>query len=158
MNNELAKLIKTSRIKNQLSQRELAKKMKVSNTIISRIESGMVKKPSLEIIIKLSNELKIEFHNLAKISGYSNDEIFPIITSEVEYATTIVGEDKINNYIIKTEYGIKLDICKILDNYKRGLIDRTQAIELIFVCQPLYLNDKIYFPTYKGEIIIDDIF
>lgn len=82
MNNELAKLIKTSRIKNQLSQRELAKKMKVSNTIISRIESGMVKKPSLEIIIKLSNELKIEFHNLAKISGYSNDEIFPIVTSE----------------------------------------------------------------------------
>lgn len=67
MNKEFSNIIIEYREDNKISQRELAKRLDVHNSYISRIEKGIVKKVSLIFIYKLSLEIKIDFFDLVVI-------------------------------------------------------------------------------------------
>lgn len=63
---KLGKKIKMTRIKNDLTQTQLAKKIKAKQKSISRYETG-ISLPSLETLVKIAKVLK-------KPAGYFLDE------------------------------------------------------------------------------------
>ncbi|HBJ1646233.1 TPA: helix-turn-helix transcriptional regulator [Clostridium botulinum] len=68
----LADYLKKSRLENNISQRELAKISGVSNSEISKIESGQRQMPKPDILKKISESLNIEYSILAQKCGYIN--------------------------------------------------------------------------------------
>jgi len=57
--NKLGKKIKSSRIKLELSQDEFARKAGVPYTMLTKIETGVIKKPSVFVMAKIA---KAEYH------------------------------------------------------------------------------------------------
>lgn len=74
-NMELSKIVKEQREKIGISQRELARRINVNNKTIHNIETGVIKKTNFLILMKLSNELKINLYTLAITAGYDKKEI-----------------------------------------------------------------------------------
>lgn len=165
-NIELSTIVKETRENQKLSQRELAKNMKVSNSLISRIENGIIKKPSYEILIKLSNELKIELSTLAKSVGYATSEEIKRVSEECDKVEEMINKTfeeaiiKLNTSNKKyDEYKYKeknYDAIKILNAYKNGNLNEKETLILIKACKPINFNkNKIFYPTNKGKIEID---
>jgi len=65
-NNLLGKKIKELRLKNNLSQDELARKADVSYTTLTKIEVGVIKKPSVFVVSKIAKVLNVSIENLLK--------------------------------------------------------------------------------------------
>lgn len=74
-NMELSKIVKEQREKIGISQRELARRINVNNKTIYNIENGEIKKPNFLILMKLSNELKLNLYTLVLTAGYDKKEI-----------------------------------------------------------------------------------
>lgn len=70
----LAEYLKRLRLERNLSQRELAKISGISNSEISKIESGKRQMPRPDILKKISESLNIEYSILAEKSGYLNED------------------------------------------------------------------------------------
>ena len=70
--NSLAKLIKSRRLNLNISQRELASRMKCDVKTISEIEKGIRRQPKISTLEKLSDELYIEMDDLLLMAGYIN--------------------------------------------------------------------------------------
>ena len=68
--NALKNLIVSGRESKNYSQRKLARRIGLSNATISDLERGEVQKPSVEILIKISEELNISIKKLLKAAGY----------------------------------------------------------------------------------------
>lgn len=157
---KLSEVIKNKRKELGLSQRDLATKIKVDNSYIAKIESGKAKKPNPDIILKLSKEFNMLFIDLLYIAGYSKLEIFELtdigIGASINLkAMEIIKREEFKNYVVENDVGIFLDIKKILENYKKGKITTEQAVELMFYCDPLYLENKVYYFCENGDIEID---
>lgn len=97
--NSLAKLIKSRRLNLNISQRELASRMKCDVKTISEIEKGIRRQPKISTLEKLSDELYIGIDDLLVLAGYINDEIK--VSSKKDnfikevpftYVLTIVGQ------------------------------------------------------------------
>lgn len=58
--------IKARRKKNDLTQDALAKKANIPYTTIAKIESGVIKNPSLQTITKIAEGLEITIDDLIK--------------------------------------------------------------------------------------------
>lgn len=67
---ELGKFIKEKRADLGLTVRSLAEKAGVNNGYISLIENGKSKKPSPDILRKLSNSLELDYFSLMMLAGY----------------------------------------------------------------------------------------
>jgi transcriptional regulator with XRE-family HTH domain len=67
---ELGKFIKEKRTDLGLTVRSLAEKAGVNNGYISLIENGKTKKPSPDILRKLSNSLELDYFSLMMLAGY----------------------------------------------------------------------------------------
>lgn len=67
--------IKALRDKKNLSQRDIAELSKVSNTEISRIESGERKKPSPKILKAIAPHLGTSYEGLMSKAGYIEETI-----------------------------------------------------------------------------------
>lgn len=67
VNNLLGKKIKELRLKKNLSQDELARKADVPYTTLTKIEIGVIKKPSVFVIAKIAKALDISLDQLIKI-------------------------------------------------------------------------------------------
>jgi len=67
---EIGKYISNLRNEKELSQRKLAELSGISNTEISRIESGERKKVSPEILKALAPYLGVSYENLMEVAGY----------------------------------------------------------------------------------------
>ena len=63
-NNLLGKKIKELRLKNNLSQDELARKADVSYTTLTKIEVSVIKKPSVFVVAKIAKALNISLDKL----------------------------------------------------------------------------------------------
>lgn len=83
MDNEitLKTLIENGRDAKKFSQRELARRIGLSNTSLNDLEKGKVKKPDIEVLRKIAEELDLSLEELLKAAGYdaltnwfSNDE------------------------------------------------------------------------------------
>jgi len=64
--NELGKKIKSLRIKLELSQDEFARKADVPYTTLTKIETGVIKKPSVFVMAKIAKALNITLDDLLK--------------------------------------------------------------------------------------------
>lgn len=73
--NLLATIIKESRIKKGISQRELSRRSGVDNKTIAKIELGERKKPTIVTLLKISAILDLNIYEVLTVAGYSNEEI-----------------------------------------------------------------------------------
>lgn len=71
----LATIIKESRIKKGISQRELSRRSGVDNKTIAKIELGERKKPTIVTLLKMSVILDLNIYEVLTVAGYSNEEI-----------------------------------------------------------------------------------
>ncbi len=72
---QLGVFIKKGRINLGISQRELSRRSMVDIAEISRIESGLRKKPNVLTLVKIAFILEINSVTLMKLAGYTNEEI-----------------------------------------------------------------------------------
>lgn len=160
MNEELSKLIKEKRESNNLSQRELARKINIDNATLSRIEKGLVKKPDFEILFKISRELKIDLVNLLKLANYSDMEMLVKLSKidafyDQTYLIEKVDESKINKVLIAKNNEVFIDVRKVLNCYKNNEITAEEAIRLINACIPFDDGKDIIYICEDGDIILD---
>lgn len=108
-NNILSKIIKSRRLDMNLSQRELASRMKCDVKTISEIEKGIRRKPKIATLEKLAEELYIEIEDLLGYAGYSDEEICGYYEDDsiikqvpFNYVLTIVGQGLIEIEDIET--------------------------------------------------------
>jgi transcriptional regulator with XRE-family HTH domain len=64
--NKLGKKIKALRLKLELSQDEFARKADIPYTTLTKIETGVIKKPSVFVIAKIAKALNITVDELIK--------------------------------------------------------------------------------------------
>lgn len=64
--NKLGKKIKTLRLKLELSQDEFARKADIPYTTLTKIETGVIKKPSVFVMAKLAKTLGVSIEDLIK--------------------------------------------------------------------------------------------
>jgi DNA-binding XRE family transcriptional regulator len=64
--NKLGKKIKTLRQKIELSQDEFARKADIPYTTLTKIETGVIKKPSVFVMAKLAKTLGVSIEDLIK--------------------------------------------------------------------------------------------
>lgn len=62
--NKLGIRIRTLRQKEKLSQDELARKSDIAYTTLTKIETGVIKSPSVYIVAKLAKALNVSLDNL----------------------------------------------------------------------------------------------
>lgn len=79
--NNLQCLIVNGRKQKQFSQRELARRIGISNTSLNDLENGKVQKPDVETLRKISEELDISIMKLLIMSGY--DKLIKLLTREI---------------------------------------------------------------------------
>lgn len=72
--NELGNLIKELREKKKFSQRQLALYSGISNTEISKLESGERQKPNPNILKQISPHLGVTHEYLMSVAGYTDDD------------------------------------------------------------------------------------
>lgn len=90
--NELGNLIKNARISKGLKAFELAKLIDTTTAKISRIETGITKKPSLNTLLQLSLVLELNFEDVLGLAGYTQEAINLIIKDSYNKVS------KYNNY------------------------------------------------------------
>ena len=66
VDNLMGKRIKKLRLRNNLTQEKLAIKADIPYTTLTKIESGVIKKPAVQAIAKIANALDISIDNLLK--------------------------------------------------------------------------------------------
>ena len=64
--NKLGKKIKALRLKLELSQDEFARKAYVPYTTLTKIETGVIKKPSVFVMAKLAKTLGVSIEDIIK--------------------------------------------------------------------------------------------
>ena len=64
--NKLGKKIKSLRLKLELSQDEFARKADVPYTTLTKVETGVIKKPSVFVMAKLAKTLGVAIEDLIK--------------------------------------------------------------------------------------------
>ena len=64
--NKLGKKIKTLRLKFELSQDEFARKADIPYTTLTKIETGVIKKPSVFVMAKIAKTLGVSIEELIK--------------------------------------------------------------------------------------------
>lgn len=90
-NKSLGEIIKEKREAVGLSQRQVARKLKIDNSGLAKIERGDRKKPSILILKKLSMMLGIDLAFLMKKAGYDETEI-EIATSQTIFYRIDTGD------------------------------------------------------------------
>lgn len=151
MNNEVANLLIEYRKKENISQRELARRLEVDNAYIARIENGTIKKLSINLLGKISKELDISFFELLQISNYTGEEIeiLQVFGDNINDFCNFVDDEIIKQYLIKDENGnIRISIIKILDDYKKEKININKTLGLLS-CS---INKNIYNYLTEKEI------
>ena len=158
MNENLSKYIKNNREQKNISQRELARKVKIDNSYISRIENGEIQKPTFNLLKKIADVLDVSILELLKIAGYKETEIMHyMIEINNIYDNPLIkniNQDIIDRTITHLSNEIYIDICKVLNEYKKGNITEEDAIRLITACQPIDLDNELIYPSENGAIFI----
>lgn len=106
--NKLAELVKTSREKLGISQRELSRRTGIDNNSISQIEKGERRKPNSLSLVKLSKVLNIDLDELMNASGYTEEDInFTRNLNDEDNKHVIKYVPTIDDLIADTENNIK---------------------------------------------------
>ena len=109
MNYILANVLRNERIKLNISQSVLARRVGIDRTTILKIENGERQKPTIDTLVRLSKGLNINLSLLLELSGYISKNILDDRIDEdddiddefiAQYTITIKGEI-VTNEIIK---------------------------------------------------------
>ena len=101
MNYNLENVLRNERIKLNISQSELARRVGVDRTTILKIENGERQKPTIDTLVRLSKGLNINLSLLLELSGYTSKNILDDRIDEdddiddefiAQYTITIKGE------------------------------------------------------------------
>lgn len=120
----LKTLIEGGRDVKNFSQRELARRIGLSNTSLNDLENGKVKKPDIEILRKIAEELDLSLEQLLKAAGYdaltnwfSNDEFKNKSSRDLK---NIIKEARIFKYDILDWDSNKREITRlVMENLDR---------------------------------------
>lgn len=120
----LKTLIEGGRDIKNFSQRELARRIGLSNTSLNDLENGKVKKPDIEVLRKIAEELDLSLEQLLKAAGYdaltnwlSNDEFKNKSSRDLK---NIIKESRIFKYDILDWDNTKRTITKkVMANLER---------------------------------------
>lgn len=136
----LKTLIVSGREIKNFSQRELARRIGLSNTSLNDLENGKVQKPDIEILRKIAEELDLSLEELLKAAGYGA-------------LTNMLSTDEFKNKssrdlknIIKEARIFKYDILD-WDNTKRTIAKEVMANleRLTFKLEMIRDNKGIYY-------------
>ena len=137
MNCNLANVLRNERMKLNISQSELARRVGVDRTTILKIENGERQKPTIDTLIRLSKGLNINLSLLLELSGYTSRNIFKdsieenkeksltefIITIKGDFITDVANKEEafknvINSImeIFNSVVGISDEFDELLDN------------------------------------------
>lgn len=131
----LKTLIEGGRESKNISQRELARRIGLSNTSLNDLEKGKVKKPDVEMLRRIAEELDLSLQQLLNAAGYDH---FSFMFSNDEF-TTKSSRDLKN--LIKEFRRFKFDILD-WDNTKRNIASKS-----------IVTLDRV---AYKLELIRDN--
>ena len=120
----LKTLIEGGRDVKNFSQRELARRIGLSNTSLNDLENGKVKKPDIEVLRKIAEELDLSLEQLLKAVGYdaltnwfSNDEFKNKSSRDLK---NIIKEARIFKYDILDWDSNKREVArKVITNLDR---------------------------------------
>lgn len=169
---KLGEYIKNIREKNGLGLNQLAVKIDVVSSLLSRLENGKVLKVNPFLLKKISEGLKIDYRELYKIVGYlEEDEHIPKVeTKLVElpvYGRAAAGNGYINmENIIRTEYLVSIpgeDFPKgafIAEVYGESMFPTLLDGDFAIVdpeCSDKNMNNQICVVTYNGQTFIKRI-
>ena len=120
----LKSLIEGGRDVKNFSQRELARRIGLSNTSLNDLENGKVKKPDIEVLRKIAEELDLSLEQLLKAAGYdaltnwfSNDEFKNKSSRDLK---NIIKEARIFKYDILDWDSNKREVArKVITNLDR---------------------------------------
>lgn len=169
---KLGEYIKNIREKNGLGLNQLAVKIDVVSSLLSRLENGKVLKVNPFLLKKISEGLKIDYRELYKIVGYlEEDEDIPKVeTKLVElpvYGRAAAGNGYINmENIIRTEYLVSIpgeDFPKgafIAEVYGESMFPTLLDGDFAIVdpeCNDKNMNNQICVVTYNGQTFIKRI-
>lgn len=120
INESFSEVVKKIRTEANLSQREFAKKLGVSNALISRVEDGIVKKPSFEFLIALSKNFNVDIIPLILCTGHKYP--YTNALNRLLVSTNLSEEEiekvlSIDNEEFEEEVTY-IDITKVLNLYK----------------------------------------
>lgn len=156
--NSLGKYIKQERTKRNFSQRELARRTNIDNAMISRIEKGEIKKPSYEILKKISRELDVNLIRLLTLAQYTHEELsdLGLITS----ANNMNYIDKIENYIIECNGNAHIDLIEVFNDFYEHRISLHEFLSLFMsetgIDLSQYIPQEILY-EHSLEKIFDEI-
>ena len=120
----LKTLIEGGREIKNFSQRELARRIGLSNTSLNDLENGKVKKPDIEVLRKIAEELDLSLEQLLKAAGYdaltnwfSNDEFKNKSSRDLK---NIIKEARIFKYDILDWDSNKREVARhVMENLDR---------------------------------------
>ena len=120
----LKTLIEGGREIKNFSQRELARRIGLSNTSLNDLENGKVKKPDIEVLRKIAEELDLSLEQLLRAAGYdaltnwfSNDEFKNKSSRDLK---NIIKEARIFKYDILDWDSNKREVArKVITNLDR---------------------------------------
>ncbi|MGL5620828.1 XRE family transcriptional regulator [Cetobacterium sp.] len=166
---KLGEYIKNIREQNGLGLNQLAVKIDVVSSLLSRLENGKVLKVNPFLLKKISEGLKIDYKELYKIVGYleEDEEIPKVETRLVElpvYGRAAAGNGYINmENIIRTEYLVAIpgeDFPKgafIAEVYGESMFPTLLDGDFAIVdpdCNDKNINNQICVITYNGQTFI----
>ncbi|MCX3068449.1 XRE family transcriptional regulator [Cetobacterium somerae] len=169
---KLGEYIKNIREQNGLGLNQLAVKIDVVSSLLSRLENGKVLKVNPFLLKKISEGLKINYKELYKIVGYleEDEEIPKVETKLVElpvYGRAAAGNGYINmENIIRTEYLVAIpgeDFPKgafIAEVYGESMFPTLLDGDFAIVdpdCNDKNINNQICVVTYNGQTFIKRI-
>lgn len=117
--------IKTARIKNNYSARQLSKLCNISHTELINIEKGLRDKPSIIALKGFEKYLKLDFVELSVLAGYSED------SAKIGNEELIISYDKFDKTI--TEYEKEIKNMKAFIKMQKEI-----SIELAELCRSVY--------------------
>ena len=161
----IGEYIKKERLNKRISIRELERNMKIDRSYISKIENGIIKKPGIDFLIKISHELNLNLKELFKISKVNEKEFFSYRYQSMYNQSLIffeLNKKDINKYLsyFKNFEGFEglniktIDYSKVLDDYKKGIINKKETFILLMSCTPFETNKEIIYPSEEEVIKI----
>lgn len=166
---KLGEYIKNIREQNGLGLNQLAVKIDVVSSLLSRLENGKVLKVNPFLLKKISEGLKINYKELYKIVGYlEEDEEVPKVEMKLVelpvYGRAAAGNGYINmENIIRTEYLVAIpgeDFPKgafIAEVYGESMFPTLLDGDFAIVdpdCNDKNINNQICVITYNGQTFI----
>lgn len=146
---KLVEKIKEYRQKNEISQRELARRLNIDSAYMTRIENNKIDKISIKLLNKICNELQLNFLQ-ELIDMYNSDEINLLnVFQNINDVYNFIDKKTIKKYsIIDENENERLSIINVLNGYKNNEIDENQMIGILSTI----FNTNVYNLLTKQEL------